>query len=171
MIKGVYTVFYSSESEALHAFIRDILGFPATEESMKNYVLAVLSYLVLTFAITAPWHFVWFKDLYDSLGMYNRAEPIIPLGILTLLIQGGILAYLYPLFYRSVKTYAPGDQVRPHNRPLSLQCFDPRKRGQNRSITHEHLDYDSGGLPPDPVRRHRSRNRGDLWSSRRFSGT
>ena len=31
MIKGVHTMFYSSEPEALRAFLRDVLGFPATD--------------------------------------------------------------------------------------------------------------------------------------------
>jgi catechol 2,3-dioxygenase-like lactoylglutathione lyase family enzyme len=31
VIKGVHTMFYSSESEALRAFIRDKLGFPYTD--------------------------------------------------------------------------------------------------------------------------------------------
>jgi catechol 2,3-dioxygenase-like lactoylglutathione lyase family enzyme len=31
MIKGVHTMFYTSEPEALRAFIRDKLGFPATD--------------------------------------------------------------------------------------------------------------------------------------------
>src|SRR5437773_9010527 len=31
MIKGVHTMFYSSEAEALRAFIRDKLGFPTTD--------------------------------------------------------------------------------------------------------------------------------------------
>ena len=31
MIKGVHTMFYSSEPEALRAFIRDKLGFPHTD--------------------------------------------------------------------------------------------------------------------------------------------
>ena len=31
MIKGVHTMFYSSEPEALRAFIRDKLGFPCTD--------------------------------------------------------------------------------------------------------------------------------------------
>ena len=30
MIKGVHTMFYSSEAEELRAFIKDKLGFPAT---------------------------------------------------------------------------------------------------------------------------------------------
>lgn len=31
MIQGVHTMFYSTEPEALRAFIRDKLGFPATD--------------------------------------------------------------------------------------------------------------------------------------------
>ena len=31
MIKGVHTMFYTSEPEALRAFLRDKLGFPATD--------------------------------------------------------------------------------------------------------------------------------------------
>jgi hypothetical protein len=31
MIRGVHTMFYSSEAEALRAFIRDKLGFPCTD--------------------------------------------------------------------------------------------------------------------------------------------
>jgi catechol 2,3-dioxygenase-like lactoylglutathione lyase family enzyme len=31
MIRGVHTMFYSSEPEALRAFLRDVLGFPFTD--------------------------------------------------------------------------------------------------------------------------------------------
>ena len=31
MIRGVHTMFYTSQPEALHAFLRDKLGFPATD--------------------------------------------------------------------------------------------------------------------------------------------
>jgi membrane protein CcdC involved in cytochrome C biogenesis len=46
------------------------------------------------------WHFVFFKELYESLGIYNRVEPIIPLGFISMAIQGLIMAYLFPFFYR-----------------------------------------------------------------------
>ena len=55
---------------------------------------------MVTFAIAAPWHFVLFKDLYHSFGMYNRADPIIPLGLLSMAVQGAVLAVLYPRWYR-----------------------------------------------------------------------
>ena len=31
MIRGVHTMFYSSEPEATRAFLRDVMGFPATD--------------------------------------------------------------------------------------------------------------------------------------------
>lgn len=31
MIRGVHTMFYTSEPEALRAFFRDVIGFPATD--------------------------------------------------------------------------------------------------------------------------------------------
>ena len=45
----------------------------------KKYVLATLAYLIPSMILGMLWHFVIFKDLYESLGIYNRAEPIIPL--------------------------------------------------------------------------------------------
>ncbi len=31
MVRGVHTMFYTSEAEALREFLRDKLGFPATD--------------------------------------------------------------------------------------------------------------------------------------------
>lgn len=51
-------------------------------------------------AIAYPWHRIWFHDLYLELGAFTRAEPIIPLGMLSMIIQGAVIAYLYPLYYQ-----------------------------------------------------------------------
>jgi len=59
-------------------------------------------------AIAMPWHFVWFKDLYHQLGIYTRETPIIPLGLLSMFIQGVVLAYLYPRFYKGGNPIAQG---------------------------------------------------------------
>lgn len=67
----------------------------------KGFWWATLGYVIITMAVAMPWHFVWFHDLYARLGIYNRQEPIIPLGMLSMLIQGVILAYLYPFFYKA----------------------------------------------------------------------
>lgn len=74
----------------------------------KKVFLAALSYVVVSFAIAAPWHFTWFKDLYHELGMYNKAEPIMALGLFSMLIQGVVLAYIYPYFYNGGKPMIEG---------------------------------------------------------------
>lgn len=68
--------------------------------SAKKIVFATISYVVLSMAIAYPWHIVWFHDAYARMGAVTRAEPIIPLGMLTMIIQGIVIAYLYPFYYR-----------------------------------------------------------------------
>ncbi len=67
---------------------------------MKKLVFATLAYAVVTMLIAAPWHFVLFKDLYHSFGIYNRVDTIVPLGFLTMLIQGIVMALIYPRYYK-----------------------------------------------------------------------
>lgn len=56
------------------------------------------AYLVITFVLGFVWHLKLFKDLYKRLAIYSRIDdPIVPLGFLAMLIQGALLAYLYPL--------------------------------------------------------------------------
>ena len=55
------------------------------------------AYVAIVFALGFLWHLVVFKNLYRRLAIYTRLdEPIIPLGLLSMLIQGAVLAYLYP---------------------------------------------------------------------------
>jgi len=71
-----------------------------------KFILAVLSYIILTFAIAYPWHLIWFHDLYVSWGAVTRDKPIIPLGMLAMLIQAVIIAYLFP------KLQKPGNSIK-----------------------------------------------------------
>jgi len=66
----------------------------------KKFVLAVIAYIVVTFAVAASWHLLFFKDLYDQLAIFTRKEPLIPLGVVSIIMQALVLAYLYPLLYR-----------------------------------------------------------------------
>ena len=68
--------------------------------NIKKIVLATLSYVVLTMAVAYPWHMIWFHDLYEGMGAFTRAEPIISLGMLAMIVQGVVIAYLYPFYYR-----------------------------------------------------------------------
>ena len=67
----------------------------------KKLLLATISYVVLTMAIAYPWHMMWFHDLYEGMGAYTRSEPNILLGMLSMLVQGVAIAYLYPFFYQA----------------------------------------------------------------------
>jgi hypothetical protein len=56
--------------------------------------LAILAYIVPTFALGFVWHLVLFKHYYDALAMY-RSEVIIPFGLLSMLIQAIAFAWVY----------------------------------------------------------------------------
>lgn len=62
---------------------------------MKKRVLSVLAYMVATFGVQATSHFVINKDHYAALPFYSK-DPIFALGVLSMVIQGSILAYVYP---------------------------------------------------------------------------
>lgn len=74
----------------------------------KRFVLAVLAYLVPTFLLGFTWHFWIFPGVYEALGIYNRSEPIIPLGFLSMIIQGVVMAYLFPFFRTSERPVLRG---------------------------------------------------------------
>ncbi len=67
----------------------------------KKILFATISYVVLTMAIAYPWHMIWFHELYEGMGAYTRPEPNILLGMLSMLMQGVVIAYLYPFFYQT----------------------------------------------------------------------
>jgi hypothetical protein len=67
---------------------------------MKKMALFVLAYFVITMSWAYPWHLIWFHDLYVSWGAVTRDQPIIALGVAAILIQGLVLGYLYPFFYK-----------------------------------------------------------------------
>ena len=67
---------------------------------MKKLMLATLSYFVLTMLMAYPWHMIWFHDVYQAIGAVQRPQPIMILGMSAVLIQGLVIAYLYPYFYK-----------------------------------------------------------------------
>ena len=60
---------------------------------MKRHALAVLGYLVATFATQALSHFLIFASHYAQVGYMK--EPIFPLGLSSMLVQGTILSFVY----------------------------------------------------------------------------
>jgi hypothetical protein len=59
-----------------------------------RYTLAVLAYVVPTFALGFVWHLVLFDGYYKALAIY-RPDIIIPFGFLSMLVQAAIFAWIY----------------------------------------------------------------------------
>jgi hypothetical protein len=61
---------------------------------MARYALAVLAYVVPTFALGFAWHLVLFEQYYAALQIY-RGDIIIPFGLLSMLVQAILFAWIY----------------------------------------------------------------------------
>jgi hypothetical protein len=64
-------------------------------------VLTVLAYMVTTFAVQGASHFAINAEHYAAISIM-RAEPIIPMGLASMVIQGAIFALLFPVYNRGV---------------------------------------------------------------------
>jgi hypothetical protein len=60
----------------------------------KRFLLAMLAYIVPTFPLGYVWHLVAFKSYYESLQIY-RDDIVIPFGLLSMLVQSIVWAYVY----------------------------------------------------------------------------
>src|SRR5260370_41038552 len=67
-------------------------GHPA---SSLNFWLGMAAYLVPTFPIAFVWHLVLFEPDYHALHIY-RADPIIPFGLASMIIQSTIFSWVFP---------------------------------------------------------------------------
>lgn len=68
----------------------------------SSFWLAVAAYLVPTFPLGYVWHLVTFADAYHRLDMY-RAEVLIPLGLLSMIIQATFFAWAYPRLFNTAR--------------------------------------------------------------------
>jgi len=59
---------------------------------MLKHLLSVIAYIVVSFAVQGLNHFVINKAHYDEIS-FARAEPVVQLGILAMVIQGSILSF------------------------------------------------------------------------------
>jgi hypothetical protein len=60
----------------------------------RRFWLAVLAYLLPTFALGFVWHLILFADYYAALQIY-RSDIIVPFGLLSMSIQAVLFAWLY----------------------------------------------------------------------------
>ena len=65
---------------------------------MTRFLLAILAYLIPTFALGFVWHLVLFAHAYEALGIY-RSDIIIPFGFLSMLIQAVLFAGVYHAWF------------------------------------------------------------------------
>ncbi len=64
----------------------------------SHFWLAFAAYLVPTFPLGFFWHLKIFKHQYDQLEIY-RAQPVIPLGLGTMILQAALYAWVYPRLF------------------------------------------------------------------------
>jgi hypothetical protein len=69
------------------------------QRRVARVVLTVLSYMAVTFGVQGASHFVVNADHYAGIAIM-RAEPIIPMGLASMVVQGLIFAWLFPVFNR-----------------------------------------------------------------------
>ena len=63
-------------------------------------------YVAVNLTVAMIWHLVLFKDTLAAATPFARAEPIIPLGMAAMVVQGIMLIWLYPRFH------LPGSRTR-----------------------------------------------------------
>lgn len=64
---------------------------------MTKILLTAAAYVTVVFPLAAGWH-LGFKERYEAFG-YFEGEPNILMGLVTIIIQGVVLALIYPLFH------------------------------------------------------------------------
>lgn len=67
---------------------------------MRSYWLAVAAYLLPTFPLGYVWHLKTFRAAYDRLEVY-RPAVIVPLGLLSMIAQALLYAWLYPRLFNT----------------------------------------------------------------------
>jgi hydrogenase-4 membrane subunit HyfE len=86
---------------------------------MTKHFLACLAYILPTFPLGYWWHLKIFQGHYQRLGVY-REEMIIPLGLLSMVIQAVIFSYLYARLFAGLPVIEGALRFAALAAPLSL---------------------------------------------------
>ncbi len=73
----------------------------------KKYFFGVIAFIIVGFIIAAVWHFFLFGKVYSDLKIYS-IEPIIPLGMVSFVLEGLAFVYVFQLFRRGEKPILEG---------------------------------------------------------------
>jgi len=57
--------------------------------------MGTLAYVIVTFPLAIVWHVILFEELYQRFGYFD-GEPNFLLGLISIVIQGGILSFWFP---------------------------------------------------------------------------
>lgn len=66
----------------------------------RTFWLSIAAYFVITMSVAYPWHMLIFHEKYLAMGAFTRGQPIMPFGMLSIVLQGAVFAYFFPLYYR-----------------------------------------------------------------------
>ncbi len=66
--------------------------------AMTKILFAAAGYIAIVFPLALVWHLGLFKQQYQTFG-YFAGKPNVPVGLATVVIQGVVLALIYPLFH------------------------------------------------------------------------
>jgi hypothetical protein len=86
---------------------------------MTKHILASLAYILPTFPLGYFWHLKFFQAHYKSLGVY-RDDMIIPLGLLSMIIQAFIYSYIYSKMFAGLPVIEGALKFASIALPLSL---------------------------------------------------
>lgn len=78
------------------------------QASNRGFWLGMAAYLVPSFPIAFVWHLVAFESQYQALHIY-RADPIIPFGLASMLIQSAIFSWAFPRLFAGSRASIPRD--------------------------------------------------------------
>lgn len=86
---------------------------------MSQLILASLAYILPTFPLGYFWHLKFFQAQYRKLEVY-REDMLIPLGFLSMGIQGFVYAYLYSRMFAGLPVLEGALRFAAIGLPLSL---------------------------------------------------
>jgi hypothetical protein len=77
--------------------LSDEAGGPMPNHKPVTVALTIAAYVLTTFAVQGASHFAINADHFAAIDIM-RAEPLVPLGITSMVVQGAIFAWLYPIY-------------------------------------------------------------------------
>lgn len=65
---------------------------------MKRIIITAIGYVMIVFPLAIVWHLVLFQEIYTTFG-YFSGTPNVLVGLSSIIIQGVMLATIFPLFH------------------------------------------------------------------------